>query len=103
MMMAHDSGPTPPGGLSAAVVEGVSTALANYLAAPDAHRDEVRAALHAMASQARANAMPPEKLLIVLKDVWYALPVLRDSTQRDEQIRLLQHVVTMCINEYYRD
>jgi hypothetical protein len=103
MMMAFGSGPTPTGGLSAEVVDKVSAALAHYMAAPDVHGNELNSALQAMASEARANAMPPEKLLIVLKDVWYELPAVRDSTQRDEQVRLLQQVVTMCINEYYRD
>jgi hypothetical protein len=103
MMMAYDSGPTPNGGLSATVIDRVATALTGYLAAPGARTDDLRAALSDMANEARTSAMPPEKLLIVLKDVWYALPVVRESRERDEQVRLLQRVVTMCINEYYRD
>jgi hypothetical protein len=102
MMMAYDSGPTPNGGLSASVIDRVSTALTGYVAAPDASNDDLRAALYTMANEARTNAMPPEKLLVVLKDVWYALPGVRESKERDEQVRLLQRVVTMCINEYYR-
>ena len=102
MMMAYDSGPTPNGGLSASVIDRVSTALTGYLATPDASSDDLRAALYTMANEARTNAMPPEKLLVVLKDVWYALPGVRESKERDEQVRLLQRVVTMCINEYYR-
>jgi hypothetical protein len=101
-MMAYDSGPTPNGGLSTEVVDRVVEALTGYLAAPDGSGDQLRSTLHEMARAARDNGMPPEKLLIVLKDVWHELPVVRDSAQRDEQMRLLQRVVTMCINEYYR-
>jgi hypothetical protein len=103
MMMAYDSGPTRNSGLSAAVVDQVANALTGYLMAPNGQSDQLRAALQELARDAREKGMPPEKLLIVLKDVWYALPVVRDSTERDEQVRLLQRVVTMCISEYYRE
>jgi hypothetical protein len=101
MMMAHDSGATPNGGLSAAVIDRIAGALAQYLAAPHSRGDELRAALHALAEEARQRSMPPEKLLVVLKDIWHELPVVHQSTERDEQVRVLQRVVTMCINEYY--
>ena len=41
--------------------------------------------------------------VIALKDVWYGLPSVRAMQQTDEQVRLLQRVVTMCIKEYYRE
>jgi hypothetical protein len=54
-----------------------------------------------MAREARDTAMPPEQLLVVLKDVWYSLPVVRQPKTPEDQVRLLQRVVTMCIKEYY--
>jgi hypothetical protein len=101
-MMAYDSGPIPNGGLSTEVVDRVIDALTRYLGAGTDRDDQLRSALQELAREARDKRMPPEKLLIVLKDVWYELPVVRDSTERDEQVRLLQRAVTMCINEYYR-
>ena len=101
--MAYNSGPTPNGGLSAEVIDRVAAALTQYLAAPRTHGEELRAALHAIAKEARDQTMLPEKLLVILKDVWYDLPIVRDSRPRDEQVALLQRVVTMCINEYYSD
>ena len=101
--MAYDSGPTPSGGLSAAVIDRVSNALADYLADSHTRGDELRAALRDMAIEARGSSMPPEKVLIALKDIWHELPVVRGPLERDERARLLQGVVTMCINEYYRD
>ena len=101
-MMAYDSGPTRDGGLSMEVVDRLIDALTRYLRTPSGRDDLLREALQELAREARDKRMPPEKLLIILKDVWYELPVVRDSAERDEQVRLLQRAVTMCISEYYR-
>ena len=100
--MAYDSGPTPNGGLSMEVVSRLTDALTRYLESPSGRDDQLRIALQEMAREAHDKRMPPEKLLIALKDIWYELPMVRDSVDRDEQVRLLQRVVTMSINEYYR-
>jgi hypothetical protein len=102
MMMAHDSSPPPAAGLAEETVARARVALSRYLASPDEAGDELRDALDAMASEARAKSMLPEQLLVVLKDVWYALPAVRAIDDAGAQIRLLQRVVTMCIKEYYR-
>jgi hypothetical protein len=46
--------------------------------------------------------VPPEQLLVVLKDLWYSLPAVRTIDDFGAQVRTLQMVVTMCIKEYYR-
>jgi hypothetical protein len=102
-MMAYDSGPTPNGGLSAAVIDRVSNALIGYLAGVEPPNEALREALQSMANEARAMEMPPEKLLVVLKDIWYSLPAVLGSRGRDGQVPPLQRVVTMCINAYYSD
>jgi hypothetical protein len=102
MMMAHDSSPPPAPGLAEETVARARVALSRYLASPDTAGDELRDALDAMATEARAKSMLPEQLLVVLKDVWYALPAVRAIEDSGAQIRLLQRVVTMCIKEYYR-
>ena len=43
----------------------------------------------------------PAHTLVALKDIWYELPQMRAVTDVDEQHRLLQRVVTLCIREYY--
>jgi hypothetical protein len=102
MMMAHDSSPPPAAGLAEETVTRARVALSQYLEAPEVHGQSLRDALDAMASEARAKSMLPEQLLIVLKDIWYALPAVRSIEDSGAQIRLLQRVVTMCIKEYYR-
>ena len=99
MMMAHDSSPGP-NALTEETIEAVRDALVRYVDAP-ARGEDLGAALHRMAAEARDSSMLPEQLLIVLKDIWYSLPSVRSMSDATDQVRLLQRVVTMCIKEYY--
>jgi hypothetical protein len=101
MIMAHDSSPTPPSGLAEETTEAVRAALVQYLRAPSSPTD-LRDALNRMADEARARAILPEHLLIALKQIWGSLPEVRAMGDVEEQTRVLQRVVTMCIREYYR-
>ena len=100
MMMAHDSSPTPPAGLAEETLNAVRAALVRYLRAPG-NPTELRAALNQMADEARTKAILPEHLLISLKHLWGSLPEVRSVGDAEEQTRMLQRVVTMCIREYY--
>jgi hypothetical protein len=100
MMMAHDSSPTPPAGLAEETTAAVRAALASYVRAPGSSTD-LRAALNQMAEEARAKAILPEHLLVALKRIWNSLPEVRSVGDADEQTKILQRVVTMCIREYY--
>ena len=99
-MMAHDSSNTPSRRLDDETVSAVRLALRAYL---NDSRDSsgLQVPLLRMATEARAREILPEQLLIVLKDVWNALPEVRAMTDAREQIGMLQRVVTMCIKEYY--
>lgn len=100
MMMAHDSSPTPPSGLAEETTQALRAALVAYLRAP-AHATELRAALNRMADEARTKAILPEHLLVTLKQLWSSLPEVRSIGDVDEQTKMLQRIVTMCIREYY--
>ena len=100
MMMAHDSGHTPPSRLDDASVELLRAALRDYLQ-DSKDPNKLQPSLLHIASEARARALPPEQLLVVLKEVWNGMPEVRAMTNTREQINLLQRVVTMCIKEYY--
>jgi hypothetical protein len=126
MTMAHDSAPGSAS-LDDQTIEAVRAALRKYISAPASARepaprpgedsiprfapaahpassgDELHAALHLMAAEARAKSVLPETLLVVLKDIWYSLPGVSAKREQSEQVRLLQRVVTMCIKEYYAD
>jgi MoxR-like ATPase len=101
MMMAHDSTPNPAR-LDDNTLDALRAALVQYVATP-AGGDALRSALRALASEARTKSVPPEQLLVALKDVWHSLPDVRAMSEQADQIRLLQRVVTMCIKEYYAE
>lgn len=98
MMMAPDSTPNQPE-LSAASVASLRSALLAYL--ENRETPALERALQTIATEARTNRMHAEHLLIALKDVWFGLPHMRDSSEDEEQSRLLQRVVTLCIRAYY--
>ena len=100
MMMAHDSGQTPPSRLDDASIDVLRAALRAYLQ-DSQDPSGLQASLLVIATEARARAILPEQLLVVLKDTWSGLPEVRSMTSSREQINLLQRVVTMCIREYY--
>jgi hypothetical protein len=98
MMMAHDSTPNAPQ-LSDASVASLRAALIAYVAANET--STLDRALRAVAGEAREKRMHAEQLLVALKDIWFSLPDLRDTVDAEEQTRLLQRAVTLCIRAYY--
>ena len=100
MMMAFDSSRTPPSRLEPERVAALRSALSAYLSDPAAPAP-LQHALVAIATDAREKSMPPEQLLILLKEIWNALPEVRTMTAGSAQVTMLQRVVTMCIKEYY--
>jgi hemoglobin-like flavoprotein len=100
MMMAHDSSQTPPSRLDDESINALRLALRAFLQNAEAPSG-LQPALHRIATEARERAIPPEQLLIVLKELWSALPEVRSMTDTRQQVSLLQRVVTMCIREYY--
>ena len=99
MMMAHDSG-SGPAALATETIEAVRSALEQYVDAP-VRGNGLQPALRDLAKEAHDKSVPPEQLLVVLKDVWFSLPSVRGMNDTGDQIQLLQRVVTMCIKEYY--
>ena len=100
MMMAYDSSQTPPSRLDDATLATLRAALQQYLLDSSAS-SELQSALVSMSAEAREKTLLPEHLLIALKEVWNALPEVRAMPDATLQTRLLQRVVTMCIQEYY--
>lgn len=99
MMMAHDSTPNRPE-LSAASVDALRSALQECLA-QSSETSALQPALRQIATEARANKVHAEQLLVMLKDIWFALPQIGKAHEGEPQNRLLQRVVTLCIREYY--
>ena len=101
MMMAKDPDPerTP---LTGATIDATRLALAQY-ATGKSSGDCLGPVLRRLAAEARGGSMYPEHLLITLKDIWYSLPPVLTLEEPADQTRLLQRVVTMCIEAYYTE
>lgn len=102
-MMAPEFSSRPPHDLDGDTLAAVRQALADMLKTGDGSAEVLRPALRAMAVEAREKTILPEQLLVSLKEVWYALPEVRESQPGPDQTRMLQRVVTMCIREYYAE
>ena len=100
MMMAFDQTPTPS--LGAATVEALRAALARY-AGDGEHSGVLREALRRAAAEAREKGITPERLLILLKDLWHAQGEPRGAIKAEEQRHRLQQLITWCIREYYAE
>lgn len=104
MMMQHDPGPIVPNALAQETVDSVRRSLQRYVQRPASEpAPELREALHALAKEARQKAVSPEQLLVTLKEVWQTLPEVEQARHYDEQTRILQRVVTICIKEYFAE
>lgn len=99
MMMAHDSTPIPPG-LDEETIARVRFALRRYVREGD-QTEELRDALHRMAAEARAKSIRAEQLLIILKGIWGSLPEVRYEPRTQPREKMLQELVTICIDQYY--
>jgi hypothetical protein len=100
MMMAPDSSPPPSSRLDDELLNALRIALRRNGNDAD-HASELQASLLVVATEARARDILPEQLLVRLKDAWSSLPEVREMRDAQQQARLLEHVVTVCIREYY--
>jgi hypothetical protein len=100
MMMAFDSSKTPPSRLDDETMDAMRLALREYLS-DTTEPASVQRALLTMAAEARTKSIPPEQLLVALKEVWGSLPEVKAMSDMRRQTTLLQRIVTMCIREYY--
>ena len=100
-MMAQDSSLPPRGRLSPETLQQIELALAGF-ARDGTDEHTMGEALDRMAREARQLAIPPEEVLVELKQIWTTLPMAGSRAASVEQSRLLQRVVTMCIKSYYR-
>jgi hypothetical protein len=98
-MMAFDRTPNAAA-LDPVIVTDLRAVLSRSLKAGN-HGDELKGLLSRAAADARQKKIQAEQLLLVLKDIWYSLPQLATLPGDDVQTRLLQQLISRCIQEYY--
>jgi hypothetical protein len=72
-----------------------------YADGPTAERPALRAALRQVCTEARRAGLRAEELLVIIKEVWSALPAgisRLPSVHGDER---LNYVISTCVDEYY--
>lgn len=98
-MMAFDRTPSAPS-LDPQTVDAIRTTLARSVAQGN-HADELHQLLCKAAEEARAKGIQAERLLVILKEVWYSLPQVAKSRSASAENALLQELISRCIQEYY--
>lgn len=99
--MVHDSGPGVGGDTFplASTVAALHAAMAAYARGwPNA---EIRPALHLLAEDARMHDVRVEHAIILLKNLWRALPEVQQMADRTKHYRLLSRLVSLFIFEYF--
>lgn len=96
--MAFDRTPTPR--LEADTVDSLRAVMDRALRRGN-HGNELQEVLTRAAREAREKAIPPEQLLIIMKDLWHSLPELRRAGDSDRQTEMLQELISRCIERYY--
>ena len=82
------------------------TALRNALRTHLAGRPtggELHRALNALCAEAHGRGLRAEELLVRLKQVFYQLPEVQELPHGSDRNDLLNRVVSVCIEEYYRE
>jgi hypothetical protein len=97
-MMAFDRTPSPR--LDAETLDSLRVVMDRALRRGN-HDSELHQVLTRAAAEAREKAIPPEQLLIIMKDVWHSLPELRRAPDTERQTELLQELISRCIERYY--
>ena len=97
--MAHEQTPSRPE-LDQSTVQAMRVTFAASIDA-GRHGDGLHDVLCQAAREARHKGIEPERLLVLVKDVWFGLPRSSRTTLNDQDHTLLQEVVSRCIQEYY--
>lgn len=98
-MMAFDRTPSLPT-LDPATVDALRSALTRSVKQGN-HAEDLRELLCKTADEARTKGIPAERLLVMLKDLWYALPEVANAPSGGAANTLLQELISRCIQEYY--
>lgn len=59
---------------------------------------DIQESVAKVCDQGKAKRLPPERLIVELKQIWYSVP---DSAAR-QKADVISRLVTMCILEFYR-
>jgi hypothetical protein len=94
---------TPVDSLSESTMMELRLALVEQLKKPDAPNPELSELLQRVAREARAGNVRPEQLLLIFKQLWNSLNESLRPQQAEQQERVRERLVTVCIKAYYAE
>ncbi len=102
MVTNQPSGHDPHhGAFSAELTRDIAAALMDSLSATGAMHDATLHVLaHRVCAEARALTLPPEKMLIAIKQLFEQLPA--PSLRLDERRKVFERFISSCIDDYFR-
>jgi hypothetical protein len=78
-------------------------ALTEQLKNPNGPTPELTQLLRKVSAEAREKSIGPERLIVMLKDVWNSLAESHRPLDADQHERVRQRLVTLCIQAYYAE
>ena len=79
------------------------TALTEQLKRPERPTPELVNLLKKVASEGREKGIRPEELIVIFKQLWNSLAESLRPQNPEQQERVRQNLVTLCIQAYYAE
>lgn len=100
-MMAFDRTPSRPN-LEPETLAALTSALSVSVQRGN-HSDDLRDLLYTTAREARDKGIQAERLLLIMKEIWYSLPAVSNAPSSAAEQALLQELISHCIQQYYAE
>jgi hypothetical protein len=81
----------------------LQAALTEQLKRPNGPTPELTKLLKRVGAEARAKNVKPEQLLVIFKQLWNSLAESLRPQNPEQQERVRQTLVTLCIQAYYAE
>ena len=81
----------------------LQAALTEQLKRPNGPTPELTRLLKRVGAEARAKNVRPEQLIVIFKQLWNSLAESLRPQNPDQQERVRQTLVTLCIQAYYAE
>ena len=89
--------------LSDSTMKELQAALTEQLKRPNGPTPELTRLLKRVGAEARAKNVRPEQLIVIFKQLWNSLAESLRPQNPDQQERVRQTLVTLCIQAYYAE
>jgi len=93
----------PVSALSESTLKELKAALAEQLKQPNGPTPELTRLLKKVGAEARQKNIKPEELIVIFKQLWNSLVESLRPQNTEQQERVRQNLVTLCIQAYYAE